>query len=175
MKNWGKITIFSIACIVLVWGDRFTKQLAREHLMYSQPKSYFNNIFRFEYVENTGAALSFGDDLPQAVSFWLLSIVPLLVIVTLFGYVISQLNNFSRLKLFSFTLIIAGGLGNIIDRIMYDRHVTDFMNMGIGDLRTGIFNVADVYITAGVIGLFVVYLSKDKGVVKPDNLQDDPA
>jgi signal peptidase II len=169
MKNRVKIAFFCITCVVFVWGDRVTKQLSKEHLMFSQPKSYFHDTFRFEYVENTGAALSFGDDLPQKVSFWLLSIVPLIVIIALFGYVISQLNNFSRLKLFSFALIIAGGLGNIIDRIIYDRHVTDFMNMGIGDLRTGIFNVADVYITAGVIGLFIVYISKNKGLLKPDN------
>jgi len=96
--------------------------------------------------------------------------VPLLIMIALFIYVIRQINNFTTFKLFLFTLIIAGGLGNIIDRIAYDRHVTDFMNMGISDLRTGIFNVADMYITAGVIGLFIVYNSKNKGLLKPDNV-----
>ena len=81
---------------------------------------------------------------------------------------VRQLNNFSLLKLLSFSLVIAGGLGNIIDRIVYDRHVTDFMNMGINNIRTGIFNVADVCITAGVIGLFFVYNNRNRSLLKPD-------
>ncbi|MDB5159152.1 MAG: lspA [Mucilaginibacter sp.] len=170
MKTWLKILLFSLTCIVFIGVDRITKQLAKEHLMYSAPRSYFHDTFRFEYVENTGAALSFGDELPKAASFWLLSMLPLLVMIVLFIHVIRQLNDFTAFKLFLFTLIIAGGLGNIIDRIVYDRHVTDFMNMGISDLRTGIFNVADMYITAGVIGLFIVYNSKNKGLLKPGNI-----
>ena len=81
-----------------------------------------------------------------------------------------KLNEFSLLKLFAFSLVIAGGLGNIIDRILYDRHVTDFMNMGISTFRTGIFNVADVCISAGVVCLFIAYNSKAQGLLKPDNV-----
>lgn len=172
MSTRLKVFLFCLICVAFIGADRWTKQLAKEHLMYSQPKSYFHDTFILEYVENTGAALSFGDSLPQPFSFWLLSILPLAVIVLLFVYVMRQLNDFSTFKLFCFAMIIAGGLGNIIDRIIYDRHVTDFMNMGIGDLRTGIFNVADVCITAGVIGLFFVYLNTRKGLLKPDNINN---
>jgi signal peptidase II len=171
MSTRLKVFIFCLTCIVFIGLDRITKQLAREHLMYAAPKSYFHDTFIFEYVENTGAALSFGDSLPQPYSFWLLSIIPLGVIVALFVYVIRQAKDFSNFKLFCFAMIIAGGLGNIIDRIVYDRHVTDFMNMGIGSLRTGIFNVADVCITAGVIGLFIVYLATNNRFLKPDRVQ----
>jgi len=171
MSTRLKVFLFCLACIAFIGLDRWTKQLAKEHLMYSQPKSYFHDTFILEYVENTGAALSFGDSLPQPFSFWLLSILPLGVIVMLFIYVMRRVKEFSNFKLFCFAMVVAGGLGNIIDRIIYDRHVTDFMNMGIGDtLRTGIFNVADVCITAGVIGLFFVYLNTQKGLLKPDNV-----
>lgn len=170
MKYWVKVLLFCLTCIVFIGCDRVTKQLAKEHLMFSQPKSYFHDTFILEYTENTGAALSVGDTLPQKVSFWLLSIVPLVVLILLFGHVTRRLNSFSLLKLFSFALVIAGGLGNIIDRIIYDRHVTDFMNMGINNIRTGIFNVADVCITAGIIGLFISYNSKSKGLLQPDNV-----
>ena len=51
------------------------------------------------------------------------------------------------------TLLIAGGLGNLIDRLVYG-YVTDFLNVGIGSLRTGIFNVADMAIMLGVGLLF---------------------
>jgi signal peptidase II len=59
----------------------------------------------------------------------------------------------SMMKLFSFALIISGGMGNIIDRILFDRHVTDFMILDVQGVHTGIFNFADVCVTAGAIGL----------------------
>jgi signal peptidase II len=71
------------------------------------------------------------------------------------------------MKLLSFCLIFAGGIGNIIDRILYDRHVTDFMNVGFGSLRTGIFNFADVCVTSGVILFFVFRKDKEVGVNSP--------
>jgi len=57
--------------------------------------------------------------------------------------------------LMSLTLIFAGGIGNILDRLLFDRHVTDFMNIGLPILRSGIFNFADLWITAGVAWLAV--------------------
>ncbi len=170
MKHWVKILLFCFACTAFIGCDRVTKRLAQEHLMFSEPKSYFHDTFRFEYAENTGAALSVGDQLPQKISFWLLSIVPLTILIALFVYVVWQLNNFSTLKLLSFSLVIAGGLGNITDRIVYDRHVTDFMNLGIHNVRTGIFNVADVCISAGLIGLLIAFANKPKGLLRPDNI-----
>ena len=64
------------------------------------------------------------------------------------------------MKIFSIALVFSGGIGNIIDRIVFDRHVTDFMNLGIGNIRTGIFNVADICVTAGVIGLLLFFNDK---------------
>ena len=54
-------------------------------------------------------------------------------------------------------LIFSGGIGNIIDRLLYDRHVADFMNVGINNFRTGIFNFADICVTAGVFMFAVLY------------------
>jgi signal peptidase II len=160
MKNWMKVLLFCLTSLLFIGCDRITKNLAKEHLMYREPISYFHNTVRLEYVENTGAALSLGDELSKPLSFWLLSILPLIFLVLLFVYAISQMRDFGLLKLLSFSMIIAGGLGNIIDRIMFDRHVTDFMNVGIYNLRTGIFNFADVCVTAGVIGLLITYRDK---------------
>jgi len=169
MKHWVKVLLFCAACVIFIGADRITKQLAREHLMYTEPRSYFHDTFRFEYVENTGAALSLGDELPPNVSFWLLGMLPLVFLLALFVYVVRHLENFTFLKLLSFAMIVAGGLGNIIDRIIYDRHVTDFMNMGIGSVRTGIFNVADVFVTSGVIGLLITYNThKQKSMIGPE-------
>ncbi len=157
MKNRIKILLFCLTCTIFIGCDRVTKVIAKNNLTYGEPISYFHDTFRLQYVENTGAALSLGDNLPKAVSFWLLSMFPLAVLIGAFIYVITRLNKMNKLMLFSYSLIIAGGLGNIIDRIFYDRHVSDFMNIGIYSLRSGIFNVADICITAGAIGLFIAY------------------
>jgi len=65
-------------------------------------------------------------------------------------------------KTIALAAIFSGGLGNLIDRIFFDRHVTDFMNVGIGSLRTGIFNVADMCVTGGVIVLFFTLRAEGK-------------
>lgn len=157
MKNSTKIFLFSLLSLVFIGCDRVTKDLAKEHLMNQEPTTYFHDTFRLEYVENTGAALSLGDSLPPTASFWLLSILPLIFLVGLFVYTIKHAKQMSFIKMFSFALLFAGGMGNIIDRILFDRHVTDFMNLGFQQIRTGIFNFADVCVTAGAIGLLLFY------------------
>ena len=146
--------------LAFIGCDRLTKDIAKEHLKDKAAITYLNNTVRLEYVENTGAALSLGDNLPKAVSFWLLSMLPLIVLLALFVYTLKNLQQMGTMKIFSIALVFSGGIGNIIDRIAFDRHVTDFMNLGIGNLRTGIFNVADVCVTAGVIGLFIFFNDK---------------
>ncbi len=151
MKRWIKILLFCCSSLTLVSWDRASKELAKEHLKDNEAISYFHDTFRLVYVENTGAAMSLGDGLSKNTSFWLLSVLPLALLVGMSVYVIKQTDRINWPKLIAFALIISGGLGNIIDRILFDRHVTDFMNIGINSLRTGIFNFADVFITAGVI------------------------
>ena len=160
MKKGLKIFLFCLSCLTLISWDRATKNLAKEKLMNKEPVSYLHDTFRLEYIENTGAAMSFGDSLPKAASFWLLSILPLVFLLIIFVYVIKNAKSFSFPKMSAFALIIAGGLGNIIDRLLFDRHVSDFMNIGFENIRTGIFNLADVCVTMGAIVLMFVYRKK---------------
>jgi len=139
--------------------------MAREQLMNKEAISYFHDVLRLEYIENTGAALGFGENLSKEASFWLLSIFPLICLLALFAYTIRRSKEMSLSKILCLALIFAGGVGNIIDRIFFDRHVTDFMNIGILRLRTAIFNFADVYITIGVITFIVLYRNR-----QPDNV-----
>jgi signal peptidase II len=161
MKRGAKIFLFCLLSLTFIGCDRYTKSLAKNHLMNSQPLSYFHDTFRLEYAENTGAALSLGDNLSKPLTFVLLSAIPLLVVLTGFVYVLMNFKKFTLIQLLCFSMIIAGGLGNLIDRILFDRHVTDFMNMGIQNLRTGIFNIADLCITFGVVGLLFCYKSSN--------------
>lgn len=162
MKKGLKIFLFCCTALTLISWDRASKELAKEYLKNKAPISYFHNTFRLEYVENTGAAMSLGDDLSKTVSFWLLSILPLVFLVGLLVYVVMQSKEMRFAKMLAFAFIIAGGIGNIIDRVLYDRHVADFMNIGYNNIRTGIFNVADVCVTGGAIMLLLFY--KDKKI-----------
>jgi signal peptidase II len=149
-RRWIKILLFSISSLSLISWDRVSKELAKEHLKGRPEYSYFHDSFRLLYVENTGAAMSLGDQLSGKTGLWVLGIIPLIFLIGLFIYTIQRSKKLSFGKLLAFSLILAGGIGNIIDRLLYDRHVTDFMNVGFMNLRTGIFNFADVWITAGV-------------------------
>ena len=160
MKLSTKVILFCIFCLTFIGCDRITKDLAKQHLKDKATKAYLNDTVRLQYVENTGAALSLGDDLPKQVSFWVLSILPLLILSGLFIYTLKNLQQMGTMKVFSIALVFSGGIGNIIDRLLYDRHVADFLNVGIGNIRTGIFNVADVCVTAGVIGLLLFFNDK---------------
>ncbi len=171
MKKWTKIIFFCCCCLAFIGCDRLTKDLAKEHLKDKAAITYLNDTVRLQYTENTGAALSLGDELPKAMSFWLLSILPLIILLIVFLYTLKHLERMGTMKILSIALIFSGGIGNIIDRILFDRHVTDFMNLGVGNLRTGIFNVADVCVTAGVIGLLIFFNNKkEKPTVDPEGL-----
>jgi signal peptidase II len=160
LKTSIKIFFFCFTSFVFIGCDRVTKDLAKQHLMNKETASYFHDTFRLTYVENTGAALGLGDTLPQPLSILLLSILPLIFLAGLLIYTLKKAQTLSIIKLFSLSMIFAGGIGNIIDRILFNRHVTDFMNLGILNFRTGIFNFADVCVTSGVIGLILFYKNK---------------
>ena len=78
-----------------------------------------------------------------------------IILLLVAGYLFIHWN--MRLEYFvPVALLLAGGVGNLIDRVSQNGMVTDFMNIGIGSLRTGIFNVADVAITFGGLALLVL-------------------
>ena len=126
--------------------DRVTKHLALTTLAGHPEQSFLGDTIRFEYHENPGAFLSFGATWrpeTQRVVFQLANAV------FLAGIAVVALRSWSRLAACGLMLIFAGGVSNLIDRVTVGR-VIDFLNVGIGPLRTGIFNVADVAIMAGI-------------------------
>jgi signal peptidase II len=173
MKKRINIFLLLMTSLFFIGCDRATKDFAKEHLKDKEPISYFHDTFRLLYVENTGAMLSVGDNIPQPYNFILLSIFPLVFLIGLFVYSIKKAGEISSMKMFSLSLIFAGGIGNIIDRIFFDRHVTDFMNIGILNVRTGIFNVADVCVTIGVISLLIFFADKKNKEKEMASLNDN--
>jgi len=157
-----KIFLFCALSILFIGCDQVTKQIVKEKLVEGVSTSYLHDTFRLVYVQNTGAMLNFGDSPPPKLSFWLLSIFPLVLLAALFIYSLRNAATMKPFQLLCFCLIFAGGIGNIIDRILFDRHVTDFLNVGLGNVRTGIFNVADLCVTCGVIGILIKRFSIPK-------------
>lgn len=146
----GVLPIFLIS-IVLIGCDQFTKSLARTHLKGQPAKEYLGNKLQLIYVENTGAFLSLGADWSDSTSFWLLSVIPFLVMLGFLWYILRNKNSMSAVSLFAWLMVFSGGIGNLIDRLLNDRHVSDFIYMEWGALHTGVFNVADVYVTTGAL------------------------
>jgi len=136
--------------------DQITKNLARQGLANSEPIAFLNNIFRLQYAENPGAFLSLGAGSPVNIRFWLFTLIVGMFLAGMLVYLLVSPNN-SKAKMISLSLVVGGGVGNLIDRIYNEGHVIDFMNIGIGSLRTGVFNVADIAISCGVVWLFAIF------------------
>ena len=94
--------------------------------------------------------MSLGASLPEHLRFTLFTAA---VGVLLTGLVCMSLfaRRLSTIRFVALALVAGGGLSNLIDRLVYDGRVTDFLNVGIGSLRTGIFNLADMAILAGAL------------------------
>jgi signal peptidase II len=142
----GLMLVATIGC------DRVTKRLATETLAGTPDRSFFADTVRVAYAENTGGFLSVGASWsePGRRAVFVVATGAMLVAMA-FAMVRSHWDGWA---LFGATLFFAGGASNWIDRVLHGR-VVDFLNLGIGPLRTGIFNVADVAILAG-LGLLLI-------------------
>jgi signal peptidase II len=143
-------TIIS-ACIAI---DQTTKWFAKKYLAPDAFISFAGDTFRLQYAENTGAFLSLGSSLPEPWRHIVLTGFVGIFLLALLAYFLFN-PSLSREYVTCLALVCGGGLSNLIDRIAYDGRVVDFLNVGIGALRTGIFNVADMAITGGAILLLI--------------------
>jgi len=151
--------VFRLGLVILILVsctgcDRVTKSIAKASLAASPPVSLLNDVVRFEYTENPGAFLGLGSGLPGDVRFLLLVIfagTSLLLTLAL----IVRARSSGLGPLIGLSLLASGGVGNLLDRILNNGAVIDFVRLGSGCIRTGVFNLADVAIMAGVAMLLV--------------------
>lgn len=147
------LVLFNIGC------DQFSKDVVRKNVTPNDYIQVVQDNLILTNVENTGAMLGFGQHLPPIPKIILLQLLPVLVLLILL-FRILQKSNLNKWLIFAFAFVIGGGIGNLIDRIVYGS-VTDFFQIKLGLLRTGIFNMADVSVTMGVI--VILFLSfRDK-------------
>jgi signal peptidase II len=148
----GTRLVLALAIGATIGCDRVTKQIAATKLTGMPRQSFLADIIRLEYVENTGAFLGLGADWPPAVRTALFGIGNGLLLL-LMG-ILAIRHRWPTLARFGVALFVAGGSSNLLDRLARGS-VIDFMNVGLGPLRTGIFNVADMAIMFGA-GLVIL-------------------
>ena len=149
-----KALLILLVCLPLIGCDRYTKQQAVILLKGQEPVSFLNGFFTLTYHENTGAMLSLGAYLPESVRFIIFTLLVGLVLVGgLIYLLVKPMNKYSFIL---GLLILSGGFGNLYDRAFNNGRVVDFMLLQAGSLKTGVFNVADVAIMAGLLGFIFV-------------------
>ncbi|HWN09286.1 MAG TPA: signal peptidase II [Pyrinomonadaceae bacterium] len=150
MRRAWKFSLLLSLLLSCAGCDQITKSAARRLLSTSDPISLLNGLIRFEYAENPGGFLSIGASLPAAVRFLVFVVFTASVLVMMPLLAFKECDKHPT-QLIGLALITGGGLGNLIDRTMNNGLVVDFASLGVGSLRTGIMNVADVAVFAGAV------------------------
>lgn len=149
MKKRGIVAGVIAILIVL---DQLVKSYVVQNIALGEIKSWIPNLVSLTYLQNRGAAFSILQD--QQLLF---AVITLVVVVGAIWYLHKHMED-SFWMVLGLTLIIAGGLGNFIDRIsqgfVVDMFHLDFVNFAI-------FNVADSYLTVGVIILLIAMLKEE--------------
>jgi signal peptidase II len=159
-SQWVRLLLAGAVLACSVGCDQATKFVAIGQLRGTPPHSYFGDTFRFVYAENPGAFLGLGGALPGTAQFWAFVVAVGTFLFFALGYLIFN-PRMTRMQTAALALLVGGGLSNWVDRLVNDGRVVDFMNLGIGSLRTGIFNVADLAILTGA-ALFALSSRKPK-------------
>ena len=156
-KRKRNLLITTIVFLIIAL-DQISKIWVRNNFESYIENSIIGDIFTLIKVENTGAFLGMGSELSETLRILLLIVLPIIVLIsiTIYTYIDKTLD---KISIIGFSLIIGGGIGNIFDRIVYGS-VTDFLYLDFGGIfKTGIFNIADLSVTTGMI-LILIYSFK---------------
>ena len=154
-----RIILISSIVVTVVVLDQITKSIARDTLRNAGIVRIVGDFFVFRYAENSGAFLSLGASWPPVVRAIVFGALSGLVVIAAVVYVAVDAT-LTVGQIVGLSLLIGGGVGNLIDRVTRQGSVVDFMNIGYGRLRTGIFNVADLMLISGGIVFLVVSARK---------------
>jgi signal peptidase II len=140
--------------VVTISCDRVTKHLATANLANAPRQSFLGDTLRLDYTENTGGFLSLGADWPPAVRAGVFTVGTGLMLLAAVAIGIRM--RASGAEAVGLALVCSGGVSNLIDRLAHGT-VIDFLNVGLGPVRTGIFNVADMAVLAGIAVFLVAH------------------
>jgi signal peptidase II len=169
-RRAGLFTLVSFVSIAL---DQWTKQLATAALKDQPSVTYLADTFRLSWATNEGAFLSLGASLGPQARYWLLTLGVGALLLGLSAYALFS----KKLDLFqvgSYALIASGGFSNWIDRARFGGVVVDFMSIAVGRFPlTGVFNIADIAIVAGIILLFLHGWRTEKRLAAQKQAEDN--
>jgi signal peptidase II len=153
----AKVFVRTILILVIlsinIGCDQVSKSIVRHKMSNDTYIGFLDNHISLMKVENSGAFLSLGDSLSGPLKFILLNLLPLIAVTSGLIFILIK-TNLNRITLFAVILIVGGGIGNLYDRIVHGS-VTDFMHINFVIFQTGIFNVADLSIMAGMFILLI--------------------
>ena len=151
----NKRTLLILVLVILNIGlDQFSKFQVRERVVPGSRTEIIGKQLQLMNVENSGAFLSMGSDSNPTVKLIFLLIVPIIVLGIVLYYVITD-KTLDKKSIIGFSCIAGGGIANVYDRLLYGS-VTDFLYMDFGGVfKTGVFNIADMSVTSGMILLLM--------------------
>ena len=134
--------------------DQISKGIVREQVVPGSRTELIGTQLQLMNVENSGAFLSLGSDSNPTVKLIFLLILPVIVLGIVLYYVLTN-KALDNLSVTGLSCIAGGGIANLYDRFLYGS-VTDFLYIDLGGVfKTGIFNIADLSVTTGMILLLL--------------------
>lgn len=153
VNKWVRVLVILAILALNVGCDQVSKSMIRKHMSYYSRIGFLNNHVTISKVENSGAFLSLGDSLTGPLRVITLNLLPLLAVAFGLYFIFTRLN-LNRFTLLGIIMVVGGGIGNLYDRIAHGS-VTDFMYINFVIFQTGVFNVADVSIMAGMFIILI--------------------
>ena len=144
-----RIALVSAVIAISIALDQVTKLIAQTYLT-PQTIHLLGDTVRLRLAENTGAFLSFGAGLSPTLRFWIFTVAAAAMVVGVTAFALTT-DDIPRDGIVAMAFVAGGGISNLIDRATRGGSVVDFLNFGIGSLRTGILNVADIAIFFGAL------------------------
>ncbi len=158
-KSIIRIVLILLIITVNIGCDQFSKKIVKRSVLPYETIHVLNDHLTVTRVENSGAFLSAGDSMSKASKQIFLTLIP--IVTMILGLVYLFLKPVSGNMLVGLCFVIGGGVGNLFDRMLYGS-VTDFLYLKFGIFQTGIFNMADVSIMAGMsVILLQFFLKRD--------------
>jgi len=149
VTRMSRLALIAVITFASAGCDQAAKHIARNTLSEPGSISLLNDTVRLGLAENRGAFMSIGSDLSDSARrFLFVSVASALLAAIAIGSIFGT--NLGTAHIVGLALVLGGGIGNLIDRLLRDGLVTDFVQIGIGSLRTGIFNFSDLAIVFGI-------------------------
>ena len=160
------------ALLFILILDIITKNLVNRYLEERVEVVVIPHLFNFLHIKNDGGAFGIGSNSPVG------RIVFIVIPIVASGALTFAMFKFGKKSIvlsLSLGLMVAGAIGNVIDRLAFNGEVTDFIRFAFWD-NFGIFNVADIGVVVGVVlfAVYIIFLYKDESKKdKNDKNSDD--